>query len=189
MRILMKNRTSEKTRQFVPAAFRKLTLLVLIIEGISMTVRIVAAVPTLTITGQLVPGQLVPSAEESGLVLSPGSTMVYPADGFLHVYLPDGSEQFMSRVSDSPELTGPHGKNFPAARTFQVGSESRVAKEGEKTLTVSDAKGNRLVTIRDEVNPIGNLISGGLCTYSNSRGFVCFVVVTTDNNMIMTGGL
>ena len=185
----MKNRDAEKNRQVIPAQFRKLTQLVLILAGISMTVGITAAVPALTITDQLVPGQPVPSVEESGLVLNPGSTMVYPANGFLHVYIPDGSEQFMSRVSDSPELTGPHGKNFPAARTFQVGSESRVAKEGENTLTVSDAKGNRLITIRDEVNPTGDLISGGLCTYSNSRGFLCFVVVTTDNNRIMTGGL
>lgn len=185
----MKNRDSEKNRQFIPAQFRKLTLLVLIIAGISMTVGIAAAVPTLTITDQLVPGEPVPSAEESGLVLIPGSTMVYPADGFLHVYLPDGSEQFMSRVHDSPELTGPHGKNFPAARVFQVDSESRVAKEGENTLTVDDSKGNRLITISDEVNPIGELMFGGLCTYSNSRGFACFVVVTSDNNMIMTGGL
>lgn len=167
----MKNSDSEKTRQFVPAAFRKLSLLVLLIAGISMIAGLAAAVPVLIITDQLIPGQPVPSADESGLVLNPGSTMVYPANGFLHVYLPDGSEQFMSRVSDSSELTGPHGKNFPAARTFQVGSESRVAKEGENTLTVSDAKGNRLITIRDEVNPTGDLISGGLCTYSNSRGF------------------
>lgn len=189
MRILMKNSDSENARQFFPAAFRKLTLLVILIAGISMTVGIAAAVPALTITDQLIPDRPVPSAEECGLTLSPGSTMVYPADGFLHVYLPDGSEQFMSRVLDSPELTGPHEKNFPAARSFQVGSESRVAKEGENTLTVNDAKGKRLITIRDEVHPIGNLRSGGLCTYSDSRGFVCFVVITSDNYMVMTGGL
>lgn len=170
----MKNRTSDKTRQFVPAAFRKHTMLVLIIAGISMTVGIAVAVPELIITGPLIPGEAISSAENTSMILNPGSTVDYTTDGILHIYLPDGSEQFTANESNARHIrfTRFHGESslvLPATRVLIIKGPSIFSQKGQHTLAVINTKSfQKVLTLHDEVNvtsPVTYLIGDGSNSY------------------------
>lgn len=59
------------------------------------------SVPSLVITGPLVPGETVPSAGAENIVLALGSKISYTTDGIMHVTGPDGTEQFTAREKDA----------------------------------------------------------------------------------------
>jgi hypothetical protein len=170
----MKNAVT-RTRGSGHVLVRKLAVLFLIMTGFCLAVSAAGDVPELTITGPLIPGEVVSSAENTSMVLNPGSTVVYTTDGILHFYLPNGSEQFTARESNARNIrfirdNGTASLFLPATRVLIVKEPSLFSQQGQHTLAVIDTgKFQKVLTLHDEVNvtsPVTYLIGDGSNSYT-----------------------
>lgn len=164
-----------RTRGSGNVLVRKFAVLFLIMTGCCLAVSAAGDVPELTITGPLIPGEVISSAENTSMVLTLGSTVDYTTDGILHFYLPNGSEQFTTRESNARNIRfirdgGMSSLILPATRVLIVKEPSIFSQKGQHTFAVINTeKFQKVLTLHDEVNvtsPVTYLIGDGSTSYT-----------------------
>jgi hypothetical protein len=178
-----------KTRGPGYGLVRKFTILFLIMAGLCMAVSATGDVPELTITGPLVPGEVISTMENTSMILAPGTTVDYTSDGILHFYLPNGSEQFTAQESNARTIrfvrdNGMSSLILPATRVLAVKEPSIFSQQGQHTLAIISTGGfQKVLTLHDEVNvtsPVTYLIGDGGTGYTQ--------LTEVDGNLMIVDG-
>jgi hypothetical protein len=178
-----------RTRGSGHVLVRKFAVLFLILTGFCLAASAAGDVPELTITGPLIPGEIISTAENTSMVLNPGSTVVYSTDGILHSYLPNGSEQFTARESNARNIrfirdNGAASLFLPATRVLIVKGPSLFSQQGQHALAIIDTGTfHKVLTLHDEVNvtcPVTYLIGNGDTSYTQ--------LTEVDGNLMIVDG-
>jgi len=141
------------------------------------------AVPELTLTGPISPGERVLSAEGSSMIIASGSTVVYSNDGIMHMMGADGTEQFYARENRASRMYVPGGRTLPVTRIFRVPSEAGVNRIDPQTLTVIYHELGPTLTIKEQAGRSLQPYTSGGIYYLGSGGSVAVmagdIMITT----------